>query len=152
VIEMLFALVLTAAQTDSLPILVLPEREGAWVVRIETSGGFTGRGSGSFTASSAGEVLCVLTGPCPSRLVPEAQQSLGQLVAGIPLSADASPRAPAVYPGICNDCVTTTLTVQRRSGDGERTTSFRWDETTQGTVPGEVLRLHSAVVALSRVR
>ena len=148
---MLFGLVLTVAQVASLPVLVLPAGEGAWVIRIETSGGFTGRGSGSFTASSAGDVLCVSAGACPPRLVPEAQQSIGRLVAGIPLSAEVSPRVPAVNAGICNDCVATTMTVQRRGGDGERTVSFRWDESTQGTVPGEVLRLHAAVVALSRV-
>jgi len=44
------------------------------------------------------------------------------------------------------------MTVQRRDDDGERTIQFRWDESTLGTVPGEVLRLHSAVVATARLR
>ena len=150
--ETLVALLLVAAQVAQLPALVLPPGEGAWVVRIETSGGFTGRGSGSFTASSAGELLCTSAEACLSRLVPEAQQSIGRLVAGIPVSRDASPRSPVVNSGICSDCVTTTMTVQRRNGDAERTIQFGWDESTVGSIPGEVLRLHSAVIALARLR
>ena len=148
----LLVLVLAAAQVAQLPALVLPPGAGAWVVRIETSGGFTGRGSGSFTASSAGAVLCASAGPCPSRLAPDARQSIEQLVADIPVPGDVSPRSPGVSAGICNDCVTTTMTVQRRDGDGERIIQFRWDESTLGTIPGEVLRLHSAVIALARLR
>lgn len=147
----LAVLLLAAAQVAQLPMLVLPPGGGAWVVRIETSGGFTGRGSGSFTASSAGEVRCA-SAACPARLAPEVQHSIERLVADIPGPGDISPRSPVVTSGVCNDCVTTTMTVLRRTGDGERTIQFRWDESTLGTIPREALRLHSAVVALARLQ
>lgn len=146
----LLVLLFAAMQVAELPMLVLPPGDGAWVVRIETSGGFTGRGSGSVTASSAGEVRCV-SPACPPRLVPEVQQSIERLVADIPVAGDVSLRSPVGNSGICNDCVTTTMTVQRRNGDGERTIQFRWDESTLGAIAGEVRRLHSAVIALARV-
>jgi len=152
VIGTLFALLLTAAQAAQLPLPVLPPDEQAWVVLIETRGGFTGRGTGSVSATSAGEVLCTSAGVCPARLVPDAQQSIGRLVAGLPMPADVPSRPPAVGPSICNDCVTTTMTVQRRDRDGARTLQFRWDESTLGTIPGDVLQLHAAVVALPRLR
>ena len=144
-------LLFLAAQVAQSPTFALPAGAGAWIVRIETSGGFTGRGSGSFTASSAGEVRCV-SPACPPRLVPEVQQSIERLVADILVAGDVSLRSPVGNSGICNDCVTTTMTVQRRNGDSERTIQFRWDESTLGTIPREVLRLHSAVVALARVQ
>ena len=150
-IDPLFALLLTATQAAQLPVLVLPSDERAWVILIETRGGFTGRGTGSVSASSAGEVLCTSPGVCPTRLVPDTQQSIGRLVAALPVPADARSR-PAVRPSICSDCVTTTMTVQRRDGDGARTIRFRWDESTLGTIPGDVLQLHAAVVALARLR
>jgi len=145
-------LLLLAAQVAQPPTFVLPPGAGAWIVRIETSGGFTGRGSGSFTANSAGELFCPSAASCPSRLAAGAQQSIGKLVADIRLVADVSARQAVGTSGICSDCVTTTMTVQRRDDDGERTIQFRWDESTLGTVPGEVLRLHSAVVATARLR
>ena len=148
----LLVLLFAAAQAAGLPALALPPGAGAWVVRIETSGGLTGRGSGSFAASSAGELLCVAAAGCPSRLVPQVQESIDRLLAEIPVLADAASRPPTFHSSICNDCVITTMTVQRRNGDGERTVQFRWDEGTLGTVPSEVLRLHSAVLSLSRRR
>jgi len=152
------ALLLLAAQDPPpamLPMLLLPSENGAWVVRIETSGGFTGRGLGNYTASSSGELKCAsLTRqvPCPDRLVPETQQSISRLVTAIPaVTISAPPGAPG-RGTICNDCVTTTMTVRRRNGDGEQAASYRWDESTIGSVPGEVLRLHAAVIALASPR
>lgn len=149
--EVLLAIFIAAAQAAQFPMVVLPPGAGAWVVRIETSGGFTGRGSGNVMASSDGDVRCSAPA-CPARLAPEVRQSIDRLVAGIPLPGEVSQRPPVVNSGICNDCVTTTMTVQRRDGDGERTTQFRWDESTIGTVPGEALRLHAAVVGLARLQ
>src|SRR5512132_4194204 len=65
---------------SDLPGLILPPDDSAWVVRIVSSGGFTGRGAGNVTASSAGQVLCTLVAACPDRLVPETNRVFSQLV------------------------------------------------------------------------
>ena len=134
-----------------LPALLLPPDEGAWVVRIVTTGGFTGRGAGSFTASSAGDMLCVSVASCPPRLGPEVQQSLARLVTAIGLGTPA-PRTSPLHPGTCSDCVTTTMTVRRRERDGERTFTYTWDLSTSSLVPEEALRLHSAIITLADMR
>jgi hypothetical protein len=158
---MLLGIVLLAAQAvqpATLPTLLLPPEADAWVVRIETTGGFTGRGLGNYTASSAGELKCLsLTQPtaCPDRLAPETQRAIARLVTAIPM-LEGAPAAdvPARGRAICNDCVTTTMTVRWRDHTSERTVTYRWDESTLATVPGDVLRLHAAVsaVAAARVR
>jgi len=144
-----------APQSPMLPTLLLPSENGAWVVRIETSGGFTGRGLGNYTLSSSGDVKCVSLAPqepCPARLVPETQQSIARLVTAIPVvTPGGAPESPGRR-SVCSDCVTTRMTVRRRDDAGEQTLSYRWDESTLGTVPGEVLRLHAAVIALASPR
>jgi hypothetical protein len=138
--------------SPELPTLLMPPGNDAWVVRIVTTGGFTGRGSGSLTASSAGEMLCVSVTSCPGRLVPETQRSLSRLITAVPLPDTVAPRSSPLNPGTCSDCVTTTLTLRRRDGIGERTVAYTWDVSTVSTVPEEVLRLHSAIVALAAAR
>lgn len=152
---LLLGVVLMAAQVapPALPTLLLPSDRGGWVVRIETSGGFTGRGSGSYTVSSAGELKCLsLTRQpvCGDRLAPETQQAISRLVTSIPATAGVPvPEEPGRGRTVCNDCVTTTMTVRQRDGDGERTVMYRWDESTRATVPSDALRLHAAVIALA---
>jgi hypothetical protein len=145
---LLLGMLLAAAQAGALPTFVLPPAEKAWVVRVVTSGGFTGRGSGSYTASSAGEVACLAASACPTHLAPDTQRALSRLVDAVPVSATAGalPSGPA---GTCNDCVTTTVSVRRRDRDGERVQTFTWDETTRASVPADVLRLGAAVTALA---
>jgi hypothetical protein len=141
---------LQAAPSATLPVLALPSEPDAWVVRIETSGGYTGRGLGNYTASSSGEVECLsptVQAACLDRLLAEAQQTLSRLVAAVPLTAQPVASPPARNGAVCNDCVTTIMTVRRREGAGERTVRYQWDETTRATIPGDVLRLHAAVIA-----
>jgi hypothetical protein len=147
---LILSLLLVAAQAGELPTLVLPPSEGAWVVRVVTSGGFTGRGAGSYTASSVGEVACLRVAPCPARLVPETQRALSRLVKAVPAAAIS--RAAPPDAGTCNDCVTTTMSVRRRDHDGERMQTFAWDETTRASVPEDVVRLYAAMTALAAPR
>jgi hypothetical protein len=156
---LLFGALLAVAQAAppaTLPMLLLPMDAGAWVVRIETTGGFTGRGLGNFTASSAGELQCLslaLQRTCPERLTPDTQRVLSRLVTAIPVAADVpAPDSRAPNRTVCYDCVTTTMTIRQRDGDAERTVTYRWDETTRSTIPGDVLRLHAAVTALAPAR
>jgi hypothetical protein len=127
--------------TACLPTLVLPPQQGAWVIRIETSGGFAGKGAGHLTVSSAGELFCVDIAPCPSRLIPDRQQWLSALVAGVleRKTPDATP-----LPSRCSDCVTTMMTLSVRTGDGERVRRYTWDVSTMKAIPDEVLRLYQA--------
>ena len=140
-----------AAQAGELPTLVLPPTEAAWVVRIVTSGGFTGRGSGSYTASSAGDVACLAVPACPARLASDTERALSRLVTELPVST-VSPALPSRPTSTCNDCVTTTISVRRRDRAGERTQTFTWDETTRAGVPDSVLRLYGAVIAVAALR
>jgi hypothetical protein len=149
--KLILSLLLVAAQTVELPTLVLPAAEDAWVVRIVTSGGFTGRGSGSYTASSSGDVSCLAAAACPGRLAPDTQRALSRLVKAVPVAAVSRP-SPSSPTGSCNDCVTTTMSVRRRDRDEERMQTFSWDETTRASVPDDVLRLHAAVLALAAPR
>jgi hypothetical protein len=144
-----FALVmLVAAQAAAnLPALLLPPENGAWVVRVETSGGFTGRGTGHFTASSAGNFACVSVKSCPDRLVPERQRTLTALVSALPAVEKIPPSGP-LQPGSCSDCVTTTMIVRQRTPEGERTLRYSWDLSTMTTIPEEARRLHAAIDAL----
>jgi len=137
-----------AAQAGELPTLVLPPADAAWVVRVVTSGGFTGRGSGSYTASSSGDVACLAVPACPARLPPDTQRALSRLVREVPV-APTSPAFPSRQTGVCNDCVTTTISVRRRDHEGERTQTFTWDETTRAGVPEDVLRLYVAVTGIA---
>ena len=148
----IIALLLGVQASSDLASLILPTDDNAWVVRSVTSGGFTGRGAGNVTASSAGTVLCTLTAICPDRLVPEANRSLSRLVTAV-RRADPDGRARVVTggpltPGTCNDCVTTIMTLQWRDAEGEHVVRYSWDVSTVRTIPDEVRRLHAALVEL----
>ena len=145
------ALLLGVQASSDLPSLIFPPDQNAWVVRIVTTGGFTGRGAGNVTASSAGPVLCTLVASCPDRLVPETNRALSQLVASLRLPEPLDSQTP-VAAGICADCVTTIMTVQRRNSAGEQSVRYTWDVSTARTIPDDALRLHAAIVGLMSSR
>ena len=138
---------LLVQMASELPELLLPPDDGAWVVRVETSGGFTGRGAGHYTASSAGSVLCVAVRFCPDRLVPERREALARLVSALPRTLE-TPASPSLPSSTCADCVTMTVTVRQRTREGERTLRYSWDVSTVTTIPEEVRRLQTAMQAL----
>lgn len=141
-----------SAQSGPLTVLDLPDGNGAWVLRVETSGGFGGRGQGAITLSSAGALACAAVPSCPARLDPEAQRSLTTLIARVPL-ASPPPRRDLPATGVCNDCITTMLTLRRRDAQGvDQVVGYSWNEVTAASVPGEVLRLRAAAFAVAAVR
>ena len=147
----LLTVTVAAAQNrlEQLPVLALPAGDGAWAVRIETTGGLLGQGAGSVTASSAGVVLCLRVMNCPDRLRPEPHRSLSRLVSAIPIAPPQRSSSSTVV-STCSDCVTTTMTVHRRDADGDHMLRYAWDVSTAHAVPGEALRLHAAIVALTQ--
>lgn len=139
-------------QLAALPWLILPPDEGAWVVRVETSGGLSGRGTGSMTASSGGELFCVAMVSCPERLVADAERSLTTLISAVPPGTGAPAPAPPLHRTTCSDCVTTTLTITRRAAAGALNAVYTWDESTVGAVPEEIRKLHAAIRAITSTR
>jgi len=145
------ALLLGIQASSDLPNLVVPPGNDAWVVRIVTTGGFTGQGAGNVTASSAGQVICTLVASCPDRLVPETNRSLSQLVTTLRLAESADSLTPAAA-GVCADCVTTVMTVRRRDSAGEHTARYTWDVSSVRAIPDDVLQLHAAIIGLTSRR
>ena len=147
----LIALLLGVQTASDLPGLILPADDNAWVVRIVTSGGFTGRGAGNLTASSGGQVICTLLAGCPDRLGPETTGSLSGLVRMLRL-AEGTTRQPLPQVGVCDDCVTTNMTVRWRDAEGEHVLRYTWDVSTVRTIPDAALRLHAAFIGLASAR
>ena len=137
--------------SSDLPNLVVPPDDNAWVIRIVTTGGFTGQGAGNVTANSAGQMLCTLMASCPDRLVPETKRSLSQLVTRLRLVDATDTWAPPTA-GVCADCVTTIMTVRRRDSAGEHSARYTWDVSSVRAIPDDVLRLHAAIVGLTAPR
>ena len=100
-----------------------PAGKDAWSLRVHTTGGFTGRGIGSVTISSDGQLGCG-PAPCATR-VPTA--SLRPVITALTSIVDAAwiRRTPS---GICSDCIQTTIALKRREGDIVRTFVATWDD------------------------
>jgi hypothetical protein len=145
------ALLLAVQASSDLPRLVLLPDDNAWVVRIVTSGGFTGRGAGNLTASSGGQVMCTLVAGCPDRLVPEETRTFSRLVTMVRI-AEPPANQPLPAAGVCADCVTTNMTVQWRDAEGEHVYRYTWDVSTVRTIPDAALRLHDAFIGLASPR
>ena len=120
--------------------LSVPDGDGAWTIRITTSGGFTGRGRGNVTLTSQGNLTCLQTlRPCDNKLVDDKLRPIAQLVS----SFDPSKWTSATPAGqsLCNDCYTTTVTFARRDGGKLKITTLSWDDATQSKVPPDVVKI-----------
>ena len=101
-----------------------PPGANAWSLRVDTSGGFTGRGVGSVTISSDGQIGC---GPAPCA-TPDGAPRLEPFG-----NAIASAVAGAVWGAqplstVCADCIRTTIMIKRREGDAVRIYRASWDD------------------------
>jgi hypothetical protein len=124
--------------------VALPEGSASWVVQVVTGGGFSGAVTDALTISSGGSLAC--PGSKAKPLVPEAVQSLTQLVASV------RPLTPPLQETVsmCNDCSQTTLIIWRRESDRNvKTIAATWNELTKGRVPDDILRLYEEIATLS---
>jgi hypothetical protein len=130
---------------------VLPEGNGAWVIRVFTSGGFSGAGNGNIAISSKGEIVCTMRKPaCPDSFEVQPIQQLVDKFAGLDLSRIVGSPIPAT-PGICNDCINRRLILMWRDRMGqEHSYSAVWDDLTGAMVPREIIDIYNAVTALKK--
>jgi hypothetical protein len=133
-----------APPLSGVPPVDLPEGAASWVVQIVTGGGFSGAVTDALIVSSAGSLAC--PGSKAKPLVPEAVQSLTQLVASVqPVTPPLQKTVP-----MCSDCSQTTLIIWRREADRNvKTVVATWDELTKGRVPDDILRLYEEIAMLS---
>ena|SRR5689334_5457041 len=132
----------------------LPNGNGAWVIRVFTSGGFSGAGNGNVAISSKGEIVCTSQKPpgCPKSFDVQPIQQLVDKFAGMDLSRIVTKPVPAA-PGICNDCINHLVILVWRDRTGvEHSYSASWDELTASTVPREIVDIYNAIMALREVK
>lgn len=120
----------------------LPEGDGSWIVRVYTSGGFTGRGVGDFGISSKGKVVCSLEeSKCGKSFDVSKVQPLIDRLAGTAPSYYAPPPL-----GLCNDCISRRMTIIRRDSMGiVHSQSFYWTDL-NSEVPRDVINLYNALI------
>jgi len=138
-------LIFLFSQHTELPFIPLPEGNGAWVIRVVTTGGFTGKGTGDFTISSENKILCSAQIPCPKEFKVSDFQPLIEV-----LSPDiVLPVVPVM--SVCRDCIIRTMTIRRRDPSGiVQIFTTSWDDTTKTRLPQEVMRIYDAVVDLMK--
>ena len=140
-------------QATETPVnLALPAGNGAWVIRILTSGGFSGTGNGDTAVSSSGQIVCTPENACPKRFEVRSIQLLIDKIAEMAASPVTGNRA-VIAPSACNDCLTRRVTVVWRDAMAvEHSYSVSWDEVTGAIVPPEVIQIYEAVTALRKVK
>jgi hypothetical protein len=138
---------------NSLASPALPVGNGAWVIRVFTSGGFSGAGNGNIAISSKGEIVCATRRPaaCPKSFEVQPIQQLVDKFAGMDLSRIVN-RIPAA-PGICNDCINRLVILVWRDHTGiKHSYSASWDELTAAMVRREIVDIYNAIMALREVK
>lgn len=101
-----------------------PPGANAWSLRVHTSGGFTGRGVGSVTISSDGQMGCG-PAPCASPEITNRLEPFGTAVASAVVRAAWGPQPLST---LCSDCIRTTIVLKRREGDVVRIYRASWDD------------------------
>jgi hypothetical protein len=135
---------------NTAPSLKLPAGNGSWVIRVATSGGFSGTGNGNVAISSKGEIVCAAQkASCPRTFEVQPIQRLIEKFAGLDPASLLSNPVPA--PGICNDCITRRVTIVWRDPVGvEHFHSASWDDLTAGMVPKQIIEIYDAVMSLRK--
>ena len=122
-----------------------PTGAGAWSLRVDTSGGFTGRGVGSVTISSDGQMACG-PAPCATPVALPMLKSVADVIPSV-LEAVWIRQTPS---GLCRDCILTTIALKRRDGDVVRTYRAGWDDS-QSVAP-ELRELRRLALELRATR
>jgi hypothetical protein len=136
----------------------LPEGPLAFVVDLDTTGGFSGRGLGGVTLDSNGNVGASRIGgsartasECRAKLGANDLQSLRRAVEAASLQSWPATFAPADDQGCC-DRFHWTLRMEQRLADGQvRKVSTMWFDANEGRLPKEVTAIKAiAMRALKR--
>ena len=115
---------------------LLPSAAGAWVLVLDSWGGFTGHGKGGVTIASDGKVLAHRLGRqsnknCRTRLTEVELQALTQAVTEARRSAWSASYEPAKGKACC-DRFTWSLRFHQREADGaERITRTGWHDASE---------------------
>jgi hypothetical protein len=117
-----------------------PAGANAWSLHIHTTGGFTGRGVGSVTLSSDGQMVCerATCAPVTVALLKPVATTLTSIV-----EAAWIRQVPST---LCRDCVQTTIVLKRREGDAVRAYRASWDDSQPA--PRELRELRRLVLEL----
>lgn len=132
------------SQTRQLPLaqVKLSQEKGAWVLEIQSGGGFHGRGSGGLTVTSEGRLTSTMVeAACEAILQPPVLETLTQL------ARSARPFNQVEFnTSVCSDCYTTSMVLRRRESDGsERTYVAYWDDSTKKNIPAEIIKIYDAI-------
>ena len=101
-----------------------PPGANSWSLRIHTTGGFTGRGAGSVTISSDGQLACG-PAPCATPVVTALVEPFGKAIASAAVDAVWGSQPLST---LCSDCIRTTIALKRREGDAVRVYRTSWDD------------------------
>jgi len=116
---------------------LLPSAAGAWLLVLDTWGGFTGHGKGGVTIASDGKVFAHRLGrrankDCRTRLTEVELQALTQAVTAALPSAWSARYEPAKEKACC-DRFTWSLRLHQRAADGaERIARTGWHDASEG--------------------
>ncbi|HLH31515.1 MAG TPA: hypothetical protein VKY31_09950 [Terriglobia bacterium] len=127
--------------------ITLPDGNGAWIVHVSTSGGYSGQGTGDFEISSAGQVSCSPAGSkCPKTFE---IGKLQPLIDAITMIAGYNVPFPS---GPCNDCMTKHMSATWRDSMGVvHNKSFVWTDLSPG-IPREIIDLYNAVLHAAELK
>jgi hypothetical protein len=152
------AMALGVVQAAQQPSPRLPEGPLAFVIDLDTSGGFSGRGLGGVTVDSNGSVGASRIGgstrgvpECRTKLSADELQSMRRSVEATRLQTWPASFAPAGDDGCC-DRFQWTLRMEQRLADGQvRKVSTLWYDANEGRLPKEVAAIKEiAMRALKR--
>jgi hypothetical protein len=145
------------ASQENVASVLGPDSRAEWTVTISTSGGFDGRGQGSYSITSAGGLSCFSTTPCNRQIQKPALQSLegfinsATLPQALQLPGTLLPIPVQTSPSVCFDCIVTTMSLRIRDSKSiEWTYRWSWDVTTQANVPVDFIRIFQAASDLAR--
>lgn len=128
----------------------LPPDEGAWVVKITTSGGYLG-GKGSIIITSRGDAAAGrhYLYACTATLSAEELNRMRQAVAAVNVTGWDDIGDDGRPPGV--DLIHTRVELQRRDdGGAERSYKAEWYGGSEKGVPKDLLALRGAMVAIEK--
>ena len=129
----------------------VPDEPDAWLVRIVSGGGFTGKYQG-FVVASQGTVRCTQETPCRGTLSASELESVKTLLSEPVLSKWPQTTASLGSPvSVCSDCIRVWMELRHREKDGtEKLYSATWDSVSKASLPVEVRQIYETAMALRR--